>query len=231
MLQDFIGLFHNLPEYLSFWAQHYGAGLYIILFLIIFAETGFVVTPFLPGDSLLFATGALLALDLPNLSIGPMLVLLIIAAILGDWLNYHVGKWMAPKIFSDSNARWLNRKHLNKTREFYDKHGGKTIILARFMPIVRTYAPFVAGMSGMKYSSFFFYNVAGATVWISSFLCLGYFFGNLPIIKSNFQYVILAIIVLSFMPLLIEYVRALQKKSDCHAPSDEPSNVRIRSLE
>lgn len=213
MLQELISLFHNLPEHLSLWAQNYGTGLYIILFLIIFAETGLVVAPFLPGDSLLFATGALLALDLPGLNIIAMMAILIAAAVLGDLVNYYVGKWMAPKLFGEGQARWLNKKHLEKTREFYDKHGGKTIILARFMPIVRTYAPFVAGMSGMKYSEFFAFNVVGAIVWISSFLCMGYFFGNIPTIKANFQYVILAIIVVSFMPLVIEYFKARRLSS------------------
>lgn len=213
MIQELIGLFQNLPEHLSFWAQNYGAGLYVILFVIIFAETGLVVTPFLPGDSLLFATGALLAMDLPNLSLLPMIGVLIVAAVLGDWLNYHIGKWMAPRLFKTYDSRWLNLKHLEKTREFYDKHGGKTVILARFMPIIRTYAPFVAGMGGMKYSQFFVFNVIGAVIWISSFTFMGYFFGNLPRVKNNFQYVILAIIVLSFMPLVIEFVRSRRRDS------------------
>lgn len=213
MVQELISLFHNLPEHLSLWAQSYGLGLYLILFLIIFAETGLVVAPFLPGDSLLFATGALLALDLPGLNILIMIPVLIIAAILGDMLNYYVGRWMAPRLFGNAQSRWLNKKHLEKTKDFYDKHGGKTIILARFMPIVRTYAPFVAGMGGMKYSEFFVFNVVGAIVWISSFLGLGYFFGNIPAIKANFQYVILAIIIVSFMPLVIEYLKSRRKVS------------------
>lgn len=208
LIELFHGLFHNLPDHLSIWAQQYGAGLYIILFLIIFAETGLVVTPFLPGDSLLFATGALLALNIPGLNIYYMIPLLVMAAIIGDLVNYYVGRWMAPKLFQSIESRWLNKTHLKRTRDFYEQHGGKTIVLARFMPIVRTYAPFVAGMSGMNYGEFFAYNVVGAVVWIASFLSLGFFFGNIPAIKSNFQYVIVAIIVLSFMPLAVEYLRS-----------------------
>ena len=203
-----IDIFQNLPTYLHAWATAYGSGLYIILFLIIFAETGLVVTPFLPGDSLLFATGALLSLNVPGLNVGTMIILLVIAAILGDWVNYHVGKWTAPKLFRGYESRWLNRKHLEKTKEFYDRHGGKTIILARFIPIVRTYAPFVAGMSGMSYRQFAMYNVIGGVVWIVSFILLGYFFGNLPVVKSNFQYVILGIIVVSVMPVVVEFIKA-----------------------
>lgn len=190
------------------WAVDYGSGLYLILFLIIFAETGLVVTPFLPGDSLLFATGALLSLGIPGLDLGTMILLLVIAAILGDLVNYHVGKWMAPKIFRGTESKWLNRKHLQKTKEFYDRHGGKTIILARFVPIIRTYAPFVAGMGGMAYRQFAIFNVVGGIIWITSFTVLGYFFGNLPFVKSNFQYVILAIIILSVLPIVLEFVRA-----------------------
>ncbi|HMN67037.1 MAG TPA: DedA family protein [Bdellovibrionales bacterium] len=203
-----INLFQHLPEHLQMWAVDYGVGLYAILALIVFCETGLVVTPFLPGDSLLFATGALLAHQIPGLDLGTMCVILILAAVLGDMVNYHVGKFVAPRMFKYENSRWLNRKHLDRTHAFYEKHGGKTIILARFMPIVRTYAPFVAGLSGMRYSSFFFYNVIGAIVWVVSFTCLGFFFGNLPTIKANFQYVILAIIALSVLPIGIEYLRA-----------------------
>ncbi len=208
MISEIIALFHDLPGHLHLWASAYGLGLYAILALIIFAETGLVVTPFLPGDSLLFATGALLSLGIEGLNLPTMMIVLIVAAVLGDWVNYHVGKWMAPKLFSNYESKWLNKKHLDKTKDFYDRHGGKTIILARFMPIVRTYAPFVAGMSGMNYPQFFSFNVVGAVVWITSFLGLGYFFGNLPFVKSNFQYVILAIIVLSFMPLVFELIKS-----------------------
>jgi membrane-associated protein len=210
LFEAFQGLFHNLPDHLSAWAEAYGRGFYLILFLIIFAETGLVVTPFLPGDSLLFATGALLAFDIPGLDLLPMIVLLVVAAVLGDLVNYHVGKWAASRLLA-YEMRWLNQIHLDKTREFYNRHGGKTIILARFMPIVRTYAPFVAGMGGMGYFEFFAYNITGGIIWITSFLSLGYFFGNIPALKSNFQYTILAIIALSFAPLLLEYLRARRR--------------------
>ena len=211
LFTQMIDLLQHVPEHLQIWAMDYGQGLYLILMLIIFAETGLVVTPFLPGDSLLFATGALLAFGLPGLDLVTMCLLLIVAAIFGDMVNYHVGKWMGPRIFRHEEGKWLNRKHLEKTNQFYQKYGGKTIILARFVPIVRTYAPFVAGMGAMNYSTFFFYNVIGAVVWIVSFTTLGYFFGNMPVIKSNFQYVILGIIVVSVMPIIIEFWRERRK--------------------
>lgn len=193
------------------WALDYGVGLYAILALIIFAETGLIVTPFLPGDSLLFAVGAVLSLNLPGLEFVTMGFVLMLAAIFGNMVNYTVGKFMAPKLFKNPNARWLNRKHLERTREFYDKHGALTVILTRFMPIVRTYAPFVAGLSGMTYAKFFFYNVLGGALWIWSFLFLGYFFGNMPFIKSNFQYVMIGIIVFSLLPVAIEFLRGKKK--------------------
>lgn len=193
------------------WALDYGVGLYAILALIIFAETGLIVTPFLPGDSLLFAVGAVLSLNLPGLDLVTMGFVLMLAAIFGNMVNYTVGKLMAPKLFKNPNARWLNRKHLERTKEFYDKHGALTVILTRFMPIVRTYAPFVAGLSGMTYTKFFFYNVIGGAIWIWSFLFLGYFFGNMPFIKSNFQYVMLGIIVFSLLPVAIEFVKGKKK--------------------
>lgn len=207
-----LDLFHNLPTYLHMWAVDYGTGLYVILFLIIFAETGLVVTPLLPGDSLLFAVGALLSMHLPGLDIWVMIPLLWAAAITGDVVNYHVGQWVAPKLFKSYNARWLNKKHLDRTTEFYKTHGGKTVILARFMPIVRTYAPFVAGLGAMKFRQFIVYSVTGGFAWISSFILLGYFFGNIPAIKSNFQYVILAIVVVSLLPVAIEFMRARNHK-------------------
>jgi membrane-associated protein len=208
MIVQLLDLFRHMPEHLEIWAFHYGIGLYGILFLIIFAETGLVVTPFLPGDSLLFATGALLSLNLPNLYLVPMILVLLGAALLGDTVNFHVGRFMAPRLFKSNSAKWLNLRHLDRTREFYDRHGGKTIVLARFMPIIRTYAPFVSGLSGMKYARFFLFSFAGGAVWISSFLCMGYFFGNLPAVKSNFHYVILAIIVVSLAPVVLELVKA-----------------------
>lgn len=207
-MQLILDIFQNLPTYLHMWAVDYGTGLYVILFLIIFCETGLVVTPILPGDSLLFATGALLAMHLPGLSIWVMIPLLCVAAIAGDMVNYKIGQWSAPRLFTGPLSRWLNRKHLAQTEEFYRKHGGKTVVLARFVPIIRTYAPFVAGLGAMDFSKFVYYNVVGGVVWISSFLLLGYFFGSIPVIKTNFQYVILGIIVVSVLPIVYEFIKA-----------------------
>lgn len=211
-MESIFQLLHHLPDHLQLWALDYGMGLYAILALIIFAETGLIVTPFLPGDSLLFAVGAVLTLHLPGLELVTMCFVLTLAAIFGNMVNYTVGKIMAPRLFQNPNARWLNRKHLERTREFYDKHGALTVILTRFMPIIRTYAPFVAGLSGMSYTKFFLYNILGGALWVCSFLCLGYFFGNMPIIKSNFQYVMLGIIVFSLLPLAFEFLRGKKNR-------------------
>ncbi len=201
----------HFPEHLQIWATNYGAGLYLILALIIFAETGLVVTPFLPGDSLLFATGAILAMGLPGLSLPLMCLSLIAAAFCGDLVNYHVGKWAAPRLFGKRELKWLNRKHLDRTKEFYANHGGKTIIMARFIPIVRTYAPFVAGLTGLPLSRFIGFSLVGAVFWIVMFLNLGFYFGNIPAVKKNFELVIFAIIGVSLLPVLFEYLRARKK--------------------
>lgn len=184
-----------------------GPWIYVLLFAIVFAETGLIVTPFLPGDSLLFAVGALTAIE-GGLSYMMTAVFLIIAAIVGDAVNYSVGRWMGPRLFKNPDSKILNPEHLKRTQVFYTHHGGKTIIIARFLPILRTYAPFVAGLGQMSYSQFAFFNVIGALLWILIFLSLGHFFGNLPSVKSNFQYVILAIIVISALPALFEFWRA-----------------------
>lgn len=170
-----------------------------------------MVTPFLPGDSLLFATGAIVAKEESNLNIVVMAILLIIAAILGDLVNYHVGKYIGPKAFS-GKIRFLKKEYLERTQAFYNKHGGKTIIYARFIPIIRTFAPFVAGIGTMTYLRFATYNVVGGIVWVVSFLLLGFFFGGLPIIKDNFTYVIFAIIIVSILPPIIEVLRSRNKK-------------------
>lgn len=193
--------------------------MYVVLFLIIFCETGLVVMPFLPGDSLLFAVGALCALEESGLSLGLMIVLLLIAAILGDAVNYSIGKYLGPAVFRSDTSRLLNKKHLLHTQRFYEKHGGKTIILARFIPIVRTFAPFVAGIGNMNYSRFALFNITGACFWVIGFLGLGYVFGNMPIIKQQFHYVILAIIIISVIPAVIEVIRARQEsKAHPEAP-------------
>ncbi len=183
----------------------YGMWTYAVLALIVFAETGLVVTPFLPGDSLLFAAGAICALGTMNVWV--MIALLIVAAILGDAVNYTIGNRLGPKIFSSTTSKLLNREHLNRTHAFYERHGGKTIILARFMPIIRTFAPFVAGIGAMRYRQFAVYNVVGAVVWVASFSLLGYYFGNLDLVRKNFTLVIGVIIVLSVLPAVWEFFR------------------------
>lgn len=209
-LIDFIlHIDHHLVEIV----QDYKTWTYLILFLIIFAETGLVVTPFLPGDSLLFAAGAIIAKPEAGLNVFLMWVLLVVAAILGDMVNYHVGKFIGLKAFS-GRYRFLKVEYLTKTQHFYNKHGGKTIIYARFIPIIRTFAPFVAGIGRMTYSKFAAYNVVGGIAWVTSFLFIGYFFGGLPIIKNNFTYVIFGIIVLSILPPIIEVIRAKIKSNN-----------------
>ncbi len=211
LLKHFIDLILHLDKHLVELVSQYQSWTYAILFLIIFAETGLVVTPFLPGDSLLFAIGALASKG--ELNVFLVVVLLSIAAILGDTVNYWVGKVIGPKVFSSESSRWLNRKHLERTHEFYEKYGGKTIILARFMPIIRTFAPFVAGIGKMSYGKFLLYNVAGGIVWIAGFTYAGYFFGEIPIVKRNFTLVIFAIIIISVMPAVIEIWRARRASS------------------
>ena len=197
---------HHLVEIVS----EYQTWTYLILFLIIFAETGLVVTPFLPGDSLLFAAGAIVAKPESGLSIFLLWILLMIAAVLGDLVNYHVGKFIGHEAFS-GKYRLLKKEYLSKTQEFYEKHGGKTIIYARFIPIIRTFAPFVAGIGTMSYGKFASFNVVGGIAWVTSFLFIGYFFGGLPIIKSNFTYVIFGIIFVSILPPIIEVIREKRK--------------------
>lgn len=206
-MDQFIEIIRHLPEHLQSWATLYGAGLYGILAVIIFCETGLVVTPFLPGDSLLFATGAVLALNIPGLSVPVMCAILIAAAFLGDLVNYHVGRWAAPKVFGGQSLRWLNRAHLQRTQDFYARHGGKTLVLARFLPIVRTYAPFVAGVGSFPLKRFVSFSLMGGTLWIVTFVNLGYFFGNIPAVRQNFELVILAIIFVSLIPVFMQFVR------------------------
>jgi membrane-associated protein len=185
--------------------SNYGTWTYGILFFVIFMETGFVVTPFLPGDSLLFAAGTFAALG----SLNPiyLFLLLTVAAILGDTVNYSIGKYIGPRAFS-GDIKFLKQEHLDKTQEFYEKHGGKAIILARFIPIIRTFAPFVAGIGTMKYRKFIAYNVIGGIVWVAVFTFLGYFFGNIEFVKKNFELVIFAIIFISFIPPVLEVLKA-----------------------
>ncbi len=203
-IKHLIDIFLHIDKYLGEIIRDYGTWTYIILFIVIFCETGLVVTPFLPGDSLLFAAGsfaALGALD-PHL----MFLLLAIAAILGDTVNYTIGHYIGPKVFS-KNYRFLKKEHLDKTHQFYEKHGGKTIIIARFVPIVRTFAPFVAGVGSMTYSKFITYNIVGGIVWVALFVYAGYFFGRLEFIQKNFSFVALAIIFISILPMIFEFIK------------------------
>ncbi|MEY4599719.1 MAG: hypothetical protein RLZZ445_2516 [Pseudomonadota bacterium] len=195
----------HLDQHLQALVASHGAWIYLILFLIVFCETGLVVTPFLPGDSLLFVAGAVAAAG--GMDIHLMMLLLIIAAVLGDAVNYGVGHYIGPQIFSHRESRWLNPAYLQRAHDFYEKYGGKTIIIARFVPIVRTYAPFVAGAASMTYAKFALFNVSGAVLWVVSLAYAGYFFGNLPIIKNNLTLVILGIIFLSILPGIIEILR------------------------
>ena len=195
----------HIDEHLANIIALFGPWMYVVLFAIIFAETGLVITPFLPGDSLLFAIGTLAGGGFLN--IWTAYAVLTIAAILGDTVNYWIGHHMGPRVFSKENSRIFNKAYLEKTREFYEKHGGKTIILARFLPIIRTFAPFVAGIGKMHYNTFLLYNVIGAFVWVTFLTFAGYFFGALPFVKENFEYVVIGIIVLSLLPMGIEYLR------------------------
>jgi membrane-associated protein len=204
----FIEVMLHLDVYLVQLTNYFGPWTYLILFLIIFAETGLVVTPFLPGDSLLFAVGALTTVEGSELSFWVMLPLLIFAGIIGDAVNYSIGKYLGPKVFYSDTSWLLNKEHLLKTQAFYEKYGGVTIIIARFMPIIRTFAPFVAGIGKMKYPKFALYNVTGAVVWVASFLVAGYLFGNIPAVKRNFHIVIFAIIFLSVLPMIIAWFKS-----------------------
>lgn len=203
ILQLFDLLLH-LDEHLRVVIANYGVGTYAILFAIIFAETGFVITPFLPGDSLIFAAATFSGLGLLN----PWLLfgLLSIAAIVGDSVNYAIGHAIGPRVFRQ-DMRFLKREYLERTHAFYEKYGGKTIIIARFVPIIRTFAPFVAGVGAMTYSKFILYNVAGGLLWVGLFTALGYFFGNIPAVQENFTIVIIAIVFISLLPPIIEYLR------------------------
>ena len=212
-LMQVIDIFLRLDVHLSALVVTLGPLLYLLLFVIIFCETGLVVTPFLPGDSLLFAVGALAALPEAGLNVWLLGVVMYVAAVLGDATNYSIGKHFGPKIFKSESSFFFNKDHLNKTKEFYDRHGGKTIILARFIPIIRTFAPFIAGIGRMEYRLFGFYNVIGAALWIVPFLGGGYLMGNLPAVKRNFHYIVVAIIIISVMPAVFEFYRARKNKA------------------
>lgn len=196
----------HLDQHLAALLQQYGAWIYLILFAIIFCETGLVVTPFLPGDSLLFVAGALAATG--GIDVHLLALVLVIAGVLGNTVNYSIGYFIGPRVFHWEGSRFFNRKALERAHAFYEKHGGVTIIITRFVPILRTFAPFVAGIARMTYLRFSVYNVAGALAWVLSLLYAGYWFGNVPVVKQNLSAVIIGVIVLSVMPLVVEYVRS-----------------------
>lgn len=200
----------HIDAHLTELATQYGILIYAILFLIIFMETGLVVTPFLPGDSLLFAAGGIAAVGSMNIHV--MVLLLLFAAVLGDAVNFMIGKYFGAKLFANPDSKIFRRAYLEKTHQFYAKHGGKTIILARFVPIVRTFAPFVAGMGNMHYATFIRYNIIGAVLWVVLFSYGGYFFANIPVVKNNLSLVLAAIIVVSILPGIIEIWRAKRVK-------------------
>ncbi len=208
-----IDLILHMDKYLGQIIQEYGTWTYLILFIVIFMETGFVVTPFLPGDSLLFAAGTFAGMG--YLNIGILFALMAIAAIAGDTVNYWIGHKVGPRAFS-GNVRYLKKEYLDRTHAFYEKHGGKTIIIARFIPIIRTFAPFVAGVGAMTYGRFVSFNVIGGLAWVALFTLGGYFFGNLPFVQDNFSIVIIAIILISVMPAVIELLKSRRR------PKQEP---------
>jgi membrane-associated protein len=208
-LRSIIDVFLHLDQHLSQVIAQYGTWTHLILFLIVFCETGLVVTPFLPGDSLLFAAGTFAGLG--ALDIRLILLLLFVAAVVGDTVNYWVGAYIGPRAFS-GNLRFLKQEYLDRTHAFYEKHGGKAIVLARFIPIIRTFAPFVAGVGAMSYGKFITYNLVGAALWVGLFALGGYFFGTIPTVRDNFSLVILAIIAVSLAPIVVEAVRARRSR-------------------
>ena len=210
ILINFIGGIMHIDKYLTLIVQQYGILTYVILFLIIFVETGVVVMPFLPGDSMLFAAGALAGIG--SMNIVTLLVVTYIAAVLGDTSNYHIGKKIGKKMLDKEDVRFINKEYLKKAEKFYENHGSMTIVLARFIPIIRTFAPFVAGIGEMSYMKFISYNMIGGGIWVSLFLGGGYFFGNLSFVKEHFSYVLLAIIILSLLPGVIVYIKEKRKK-------------------
>ncbi len=205
---EFLQLFTNVDQHLNDLASSMGPWLYVVLFAIIFCETGLVVTPFLPGDSLLFAVGALAATDQSPISLAILTPLLILAAVAGDGVNYSLGNFFGPRIFKAESSWFFNKQHLVRAQEFYERYGSKTIIIARFVPIVRTFAPFVAGIGTMRYAQFSLFNVIGAIAWVSICILAGYLFGNIPIVKDNFEIVVLVIIAISVLPIAFEFLKS-----------------------
>ena len=210
LIVHFFDFIMHLDKYLDILVKDFGVWTYVILFLVIFCETGLVVTPFLPGDSMIFVIGALAAGG--QLHLVAILIVLIAAAILGDTVNYHIGKFIGPKVFQKENVRFLKKEYLIRTHEFYEKYGGKTIIIARFIPIIRTFAPFIAGIGSMSYWRFISYNIVGGAIWVVLFLTAGYLFGNIPLVEKNFSFVIFGIIFLSLIPGVVTFIKAKREK-------------------
>lgn len=209
LLAQLVDLFLHLDKHLDEVIRNYGSWTYGLFFIIVFCETGLVLTPILPGDSLLFAAGAIAAKG--NLNIGLIYVLLIVAAMLGDNVNYWIGRYVGPKVFQKENSRLLKKAHLDRTQAFFDKYGGKTLIFARFVPIVRTFAPFVAGIGKMKYRTFLAYSVSASLLWVTVCTMSGYLLGNIPVVKKNFELAVLAIIFISVLPMAIELYQHRRK--------------------
>jgi membrane-associated protein len=201
----------HLDAHLAAFIAEHGAWVYALLFVIIFCETGLVVTPFLPGDSLLFVVGTLAAAG--GMNIGLVMALLVGAALSGDNVNYWIGRWAGPKVFRARESRWFNPAHLARTHAFYDRHGGKAIVIARFVPIVRTYVPFVAGIGAMPYARFLAFSVAGALAWVASLSLAGYWFGNIPAVKHNLAAVIVVIVAISVLPIALQFLRARRRRA------------------
>lgn len=214
IIQQLIDFVLHLDTHLTQLIADYGMWIYAILFLIIFCETGLVVTPFLPGDSLLFVAGTLAAIGSNHINVHLMVLLLIAAAIMGDASNYFIGKFFGEKLFQNPNSKIFKRSYLEKTHEFYEKHGGKTIIIARFVPVIRTFAPFVAGMGKMTYARFFSFNIIGGVCWVPLFMYAGYFFGELEFVKKNLSLLAVVIIFISLLPAIIEIMRQRARKQD-----------------
>lgn len=206
-LAQFIDIVLHLDKHLAVLVQQYGVWIYAILFVIIFSETGFVVTPFLPGDSLLFVAGALAAIGEGGMDIAVLVAVLTAGAVLGNMVNYQIGRFLGPKVFQWENSRFFNKAALLKTHVFYEKHGGKTLVMSRFLPLFRTFAPFVAGIGAMTYARFSLFNLIGALGWVASLTLAGYWFGNLPWIRQNLSVVIVGIIVISLLPVAIGYIK------------------------
>lgn len=223
LIQTAVDFILHIDDHLTAIIQQYGIYTYILLFLIVFLETGLVITPFLPGDSLLFVAGTLASRG--AFDVWTLVISLCIAAIVGDTVNYFIGKAIGPRVFARDNSRFFKREYLEKTRKFYEKYGGKTIILARFVPIIRTFAPFVAGVGAMHYPQFIFYNIIGGVAWVSLFTLAGFFFGNLRFIRDNFHTAVIVIIFLSLVPVVVEFIKHRREAKKTHEDTTSFSEI------